>query len=230
MEVFIVDPDHRRRAQLANDLQREGVFATPVDPSDAPITARNGVALVLCHDAGSGSLIIANPISHIPVEPILVYYSDEVCLRDVVRALRASVVEYFEWPNDRQEMIAFVKRTIAATAGGSAHEVEQAAYRLSEAPQDRNGRQTLQPKPSTPAGWLGEFVRKSDARQRLNCLSMRELEVLRLVVSGLSSNAIAKNLGISPRTVESHRAHIFSKTETHTTAEIVRYAIEGGIA
>ena len=60
-------------------------------------------------------------------------------------------------------------------------------------------------------------------------LSRREIEVLRLVVEGLRSREIAQRLGISPRTVETHREHIMDKLGVRTLAGLVRYAIEKGI-
>ncbi|MFZ5895096.1 MAG: response regulator transcription factor [Myxococcota bacterium] len=52
-------------------------------------------------------------------------------------------------------------------------------------------------------------------------LSNRELEVFRLVGSGLSSSQIADNLHISPKTVETHRARIKEKLGIESSAELV---------
>ncbi len=59
-------------------------------------------------------------------------------------------------------------------------------------------------------------------------LSPREREVLKLIVSGLSSKAIAKNLNISPKTVETHRNRLMNKLNLHSVAELVRYAVQTG--
>lgn len=66
------------------------------------------------------------------------------------------------------------------------------------------------------------------ARRRLAPLSPREREVLIHVSRGDSSKIIARNLDISPRTVELHRANLLNKLEAHSTAEAVRIAMEGG--
>lgn len=55
-------------------------------------------------------------------------------------------------------------------------------------------------------------------------LSVRELQVLRLVLQGYSSEAIAQNLHISRHTVLTHRAHIREKTKARNVAELLRYA------
>ena len=55
-------------------------------------------------------------------------------------------------------------------------------------------------------------------------LSPREREVFDLVVWGNPNRKIATRLGISLKTVETHRGHINSKLQVHTTADIVRLA------
>jgi two-component system, NarL family, response regulator NreC len=59
-------------------------------------------------------------------------------------------------------------------------------------------------------------------------LSDREREVLRLLALGHTNQEIAKQLYISVRTAETHRAHIMRKLQLSTRAELVRYAIEHG--
>jgi len=61
-----------------------------------------------------------------------------------------------------------------------------------------------------------------DARERLERLTPRESEVLRLVVEGHSNKAIAKALGISRRTVETHRARIMRKTDAASLPDLIR--------
>lgn len=57
-----------------------------------------------------------------------------------------------------------------------------------------------------------------------NTLTQRELEVLRLIARGYTNNQIAKQLNISARTVEGHRANIMGKLELHSRVELVEYA------
>jgi two-component system, NarL family, response regulator NreC len=56
-------------------------------------------------------------------------------------------------------------------------------------------------------------------------LSPREQEVLRLIALGHTSVEIAASLGLSPRTIETHRARIHRKLGLATRAELVRYAL-----
>ncbi len=64
-----------------------------------------------------------------------------------------------------------------------------------------------------------------EARERYGQLSAREREVLGLIVAGLTNKEIGRALGLSPRTVETHRAHLFGKLGAPTLAQLIlRYA------
>ena len=64
-----------------------------------------------------------------------------------------------------------------------------------------------------------------EARERYGQLSPREREVLGLIVAGLTNKEIGRALGLSPRTVETHRAHLFGKLGAPTLAQLIlRYA------
>jgi len=60
-------------------------------------------------------------------------------------------------------------------------------------------------------------------------LSEREGEVLRLLALGHTNQEIAKQLYISVRTAETHRAHIMQKLHLSSRAELVRYALDRGL-
>ncbi|MGB9116951.1 response regulator transcription factor [Bradyrhizobium sp.] len=60
------------------------------------------------------------------------------------------------------------------------------------------------------------------SRQRLRKLTSREYEVFEHLVAGKSNKEIAAQLGISPRTVEFHRAHIMEKMAAKGLPELVR--------
>lgn len=68
--------------------------------------------------------------------------------------------------------------------------------------------------------------RMIEARERIDNLSAREREVLDRLASGNSNKAIARDLQISPRTVEIHRANMMSKLGASHAAEAVRLRIE----
>ena len=60
------------------------------------------------------------------------------------------------------------------------------------------------------------------ARERYAQLSGREREVLACIVQGLTNKEIGRALGLSPRTVEAHRAHLFDKLDAGSLAQLIR--------
>ncbi len=67
-------------------------------------------------------------------------------------------------------------------------------------------------------------------RARLDNLSDRERQVLSAVVVGLPNKTIGFDLGISPRTVEVHRANIMSKMQARNLPELVRMSMAMGLS
>jgi len=65
-------------------------------------------------------------------------------------------------------------------------------------------------------------AQRTQASAKLEQLSAREDEILRLIADGLSTKEIARRLELSPRTVEKHRAGIAFKLGTGSVAEMVR--------
>ncbi len=65
--------------------------------------------------------------------------------------------------------------------------------------------------------------------ERETGLTVRELEILQLIVGGLSNKEIANQLNLSANTVAVHRANIMDALGIHKTAELVVYAIRNGL-
>lgn len=71
------------------------------------------------------------------------------------------------------------------------------------------------------------FVSGADpARTPVERLTEREREVFELIGQGLGSRQIAVKLGISPKTIETHREHIKEKLELATSTELTKYAVQ----
>jgi len=82
------------------------------------------------------------------------------------------------------------------------------------------GETVLDPQVARPAALKGE---------RNYGLTVRELEILQLIVDGKSNKEIAAQLALSANTVAVHRANIMDALGIHKTAELVVYAIRNGL-
>ena len=76
--------------------------------------------------------------------------------------------------------------------------------------------------------YLGE-EQEGEAERRLNQLSNREKEVLKLLAEARSNRDIAELLHLSVKTVMSHRASIMEKLDIHNRTELVKFAIRAGL-
>ncbi|WP_282020918.1 response regulator transcription factor [Planomicrobium okeanokoites] len=62
-------------------------------------------------------------------------------------------------------------------------------------------------------------------KKQASILTLREQEVLRLVVYGYTNRQVSEKLSISPKTVENHKANIMTKLELKQKSELIQYAI-----
>jgi DNA-binding NarL/FixJ family response regulator len=83
--------------------------------------------------------------------------------------------------------------------------------------------------PRVAAVLAGSMRAGSAEADRLDVLTGRELDVLRLLTSGRSNKEMAADLEISRRTVESHRESLMRKLGIRTVAELTRLALEEGL-
>jgi len=76
---------------------------------------------------------------------------------------------------------------------------------------------------------LREELEREQQRTRLDQLTGREREVLLRVADGRTNREIAEELGISPRTVETHRERVMAKLRIRTVAGLTRFVLEHGL-
>lgn len=81
------------------------------------------------------------------------------------------------------------------------------------------------------AGEVLQAMRGGEAAQAspIDRLSLRQREILRLLVDGHSAKKIASQLGISPRTVEFHKYTMMESIGVSNSAELIRAALQSGI-
>lgn len=149
---------------------------------------------------------------------------------DATRELKA------RWPELPVVMLTMHEREDyifeALRAGASGYVLKGADVQdlLAAVRSARRGEVYLQPQ--AIKALVGDFLRRAargEDRERLDGLSDREREILRLIAQGQTSAEIADTLGLSPHTVGSHRERIMSKLDLHSKTALVRYAISRGL-
>jgi len=118
-----------------------------------------------------------------------------------VRALRAGAAGYLTKKSAPTELVAAIQKV---TRGG----------RYVSASLGEVLARTLQP--TVPAATH-------------EALSDREFQVFEMLVAGTRPNEIAKHLGVSVKTISTHRARILAKMKMPTVAALIRYAVENGV-
>jgi DNA-binding NarL/FixJ family response regulator len=76
---------------------------------------------------------------------------------------------------------------------------------------------------------LRQEIEEAQRRARLDTLTPRETEVLLMVAEGLTNREAGGRLGISPRTVETHRERVMGKLRIRTVAGLTRFVVEHGL-
>ena len=209
--VMVVDDHPIWREGVARDLQERGlrVVATAADAAAAVRIAsatRPGVVLMdLNLGATSGVAAIAGILEKLPETRVLVLSASGEHT-DVLEAVKAGATGYLVKSAGVEELLAAVRRT----ADG---------YPVFT--------------PGLAGLVLGEYRRLADepsGRGDAPAITERETDVLRLVAKGLTARQIGERLRLSHRTVESHVQNTLRKLQLHNRAQLVRYAIEQGLA
>lgn len=72
-------------------------------------------------------------------------------------------------------------------------------------------------------------AKRSSEHDRFDTLTRRERDVFEKLITGASNKEVGRRLGISPRTIEIHRARILKKLSVKSVADMVRMAMRLGI-
>jgi len=213
VRVMVVDDHPMWRDAVARDLTEAGyeVVATAADGAQAlrvSGAARPDVVVLdlqLPDTSGvevTRALLAADPA----VRVLVLSASGEQ--QDVLDAIKAGATGYILKSAARHDFLDAVRRTAhgdAVFTPGLAALVLGEFRRLAATP---------------AAGGAADTPRLSD----------RETEILRMVATGLSYKQIASRLVLSHRTVQNHVQNTLGKLQLHNRVELVRYAIEHGLA
>lgn len=84
--------------------------------------------------------------------------------------------------------------------------------------------------PSVSQTVIEDYISKpGDRKSAFHVLSQREREVLQLLAEGKSTKQVARQLHISPKTVEAHRLRVMHKLEIDNLALLTKYALQEGL-
>lgn len=80
-----------------------------------------------------------------------------------------------------------------------------------------------------PARAIDDYARQRGSEHPLERLSQRELQVLKLIVEGSTSNEVGALLGISPKSVDTYRSRLMLKLGVDDLTKLVKFAIRHGV-
>ncbi|NCJ05769.1 response regulator [Synechococcales cyanobacterium C] len=138
--------------------------------------------------------------------------------KDRIQGYQAGVDAYLPKPFDPDELVAIITNLIdrrTARSDGSAPDIADLASQMAEIKSMLTHRHPLV-STATPAIKID--------------FTPREQSVLNLVAEGLMNKEIARRLETSVRNVEKYVSRLFSKTGTNSRTELVRFALENGLA
>lgn len=169
-------------------------------------TVRPDVLLLDLSMPDAGGLEVLRSLGEAGTRPRVLILSMHDDAEYVLRAVEAGVDGYLLKDDAGPSMLRTAVRAVhAGDSYFSASAAAALAGAVREGPEDTEG-----------SGPLAE-------------LTGRELEVLGLIASGRTNREMAGELGISRRTVETHRENLMRKLDIHSVAGLTRLAIEQGL-
>jgi DNA-binding NarL/FixJ family response regulator len=209
IRVYLVDDHPIVRAGLIAAIEREadltvvGEAATVAEALAGAHAARPDVVLVdLALPDGDGPDLIARLRAQLPRARLMVVSGHDDEFR-VAEALRAGAHGYVLKTSPIDQLVLGIRE---AAAGGTPIS------------------------PSIVDGVVRAMRRSSSGGSGpIDLLTARELQVLRLFATGRSTREVALTLGISPKTVETHRARICTKLAAKSVVELTRIAMRAGL-
>ncbi|MHC5023902.1 MAG: response regulator [Planctomycetota bacterium] len=203
--AFLVD-GLRARFALEDDLECVGHLATAESLVKEAQRQRPDVVLLDIEMPGPDPFEAVSDMRRRCPDVRTVILSAYVRDTYISAALRAGVWGYFSKSDDTGVIIDGIRKA--------------AAGQLAFSPKVRDRCQ-----PATG----GTRSRPAPPTSKLDALTPREREVLRMIGKGLTRSQIAEGLFRSPKTIDGHRESIMEKLDIHDRAELVRFAIREGL-
>jgi DNA-binding NarL/FixJ family response regulator len=209
IRVYLIDDHPVVRSGIArtlneqSDLEVIGQSATATDAlREVGALAPDVVLVDLALPDKDGPGLITALKEAAPTSKLLVVsgYADEY---RVAEALRAGACGYITKATAIDEIVAGI-RTAANGGTPLSHGLADVVMRLVH----RSGKQRS---------------------GTIEALTARELQVLRLFATGLSTREVAASLGISPKTVETHRIRMYDKLNCKSVVDLTRIAVRTGL-
>ncbi len=209
--VLIADDHPLIRSGLRFLLERDGEFqvvAAASDGHEAIELATHHRPDVILLDVGMPRINGPDAAKHLsdrlPGSRIIIIsmHSDEAY---VLRALKAGAKGYLLKASPEEDVLAAVR----AVAAGNAYFSPSITRMLVE-------------------DYVAEVQRRG-VEDTYDLLSLREKEVLQLLVSGKTNKEIAEMLHVSVSTIETHRNNVLQKLRLHSLPELILYAVRKGL-
>ena len=206
IKILIVDDHPMFRAGLANMLAAEGDLrvVSAVATSEAALVAwqehRPDVVLLDLNMPGTGGFETLRRLKALAADAKVLVLTSSDSSEDAGHAARAGARGFITKIADREEIVEAIR---AVHAG---------EMRFPDAPIGRRGVRAMPAASPTPAS-----------------LSAREVQVLTFLRHGYSNAAIARDLGIAPRTAKAHVAALLEKLHAADRAEAVARGFDLGI-
>ncbi len=198
----------RARFDLERDIECIGHLTTADDLVHVVRSESPNVVLLDIEMPGPDPFESADEIRRLDPEVRVIFLSAHIRDHYISAAVRAGAWGYFSKSDETDDLVEGIR------------DVTRGKFAFGPKVQAR----------CKPAGPRPRGAAPAPPTTRLDDLTDREQEVLRMIGRGMTRSEIAEALCRSPKTVDGHREKIMAKLDIHDRGELVRFAIREGLA